>query len=122
MSKARIMVVEDEGVVALQIKEALEGMGYQVPGIALTGEEAVAKVLDMEPDLVLMDIQLKGGLNGVEAAGRIRARLDVPIVYLTAFSDEETLEQAQLTEPYGYVLKPFEERSLHAIIQMSLAK
>ncbi len=122
MSKARIMVVEDEGVVALQIREALEGMGYQVPGIALTGEDAVAKVLDLEPDLVLMDIQLKGGLNGVEAASRIRARLDVPVVYLTAFSDEETLEQAQLTEPYGYVLKPFEERSLHAIIQMSLAK
>jgi PAS domain S-box-containing protein len=122
MSKARIMVVEDEGVVALQIKEALEGMGYEVPGIALTGEEAIGKVLDMEPDLVLMDIQLKGGLNGVQAAGRIRARLDVPIVYLTAFSDAETLEQAQLTEPYGYVLKPFEERSLHAIIQMSLAK
>ena len=73
MSSARIMVVEDEGVVALQIKDALEGMGYSVPGMALTGEEAVARVLDLEPDLVLMDIQLKGGMNGVEAAGRIRA-------------------------------------------------
>jgi PAS domain S-box-containing protein len=122
MTGARIMIVEDEGVVALQIKEALEGMGYSVPGMALTGEEAVAKVLDLEPDLVLMDIQLKGGMTGVEAAGRIRRRLDVPVVYLTAFSDQETLEQAQLTEPYGYVLKPFEERALHAVIQMSLAR
>ena len=122
MSGARIMVVEDEGVVALQIKEALEGMGYVVPGMALTGEEAVARVLDLEPDLVLMDIHLKGGVNGVQAAGRIRSRLDVPVIYLTAFSDQETLEQAQLTEPYGYVLKPFEERALHAVIQMSLAR
>jgi PAS domain S-box-containing protein len=116
------MIVEDEGVVALQVKEALEGMGYAVPGMALTGEEAVAKAIDLEPDLVLMDIQLKGGITGVEAATRIRARLDVPVVYLTAFSDQETLEQAQLTEPYGYVLKPFEERALHAVIQMSLAR
>ncbi len=116
------MIVEDEGVVALQIKEALEGMGYTVPGVALAGEEAVARAIDLEPDLVLMDIQLKGGISGVEAAARIRSRLDVPVVYLTAFSDQETLEQAQLTEPYGYVLKPFEERALHAVIQMSLAR
>jgi serine phosphatase RsbU (regulator of sigma subunit) len=88
----------------------------------MSGEEAVAKVLETEPDLILMDIHLKGAVDGVQAAQRIRQRLDVPIVYLTAYSDEETLEQAQLTEPYGYVLKPFEEKSLHAIIQMSLHK
>jgi PAS domain S-box-containing protein len=122
MARERIMVVEDEGVVALQIKEALQGQGYVVPVVVLTGEEAVARVLETEPDLVLMDIQLKGSLSGVEAAQRIRQRLDVPIVYLTAFSDSETLEKAQLTEPYGYVLKPFEEKGLHAIIQMSLLK
>ena len=122
MEKARIMVVEDEGVVALQLKEALQGLGYEVPVVALTGEDAVAKMMEVEPDLVLMDIHLKGSLNGIEAAKRIRHRLDVPIVYLTAFSDAETLEQAQLTEPYGYVLKPVDEKSLHAIIQMSLLK
>ena len=122
MSKARIMVVEDEGVVALQIKEALEGLGYEIPVVALSGEEAVEKVMETEPDLVLMDIQLKGALNGIESAKGIRQRFDVPVVYLTAFSDAETLEAAQLTEPYGYVLKPFEERSLHAIIQMALFK
>jgi CheY-like chemotaxis protein len=122
MGKARIMVVEDEGVVALQIQEALQAMGYEVPVVALSGEEALAKLLETEPDLVLMDIKLKGGLSGIETAKRLRHRLDVPVVYLTAFSDAETLEQAQLTEPYGYVLKPFEEKSLHAIIQMSLLK
>ena len=122
MAKARIMVVEDEGVVALQIADTLKGLGYEVPVMVMTGEEAVARLLETEPDLVLMDIHLKGALNGIEAARRIRQRLDVPIVYLTAFSDEETLEQALLGEPYGYVLKPFEEKGLHAIIQMSLLK
>ena len=122
MAKARIMVVEDEGVVAMQVAETLKGLGYEVPVIAMTGEEAVAKLLETEPDLVLMDIHLRGGVSGIEAAHRIRQRLDVPIVYLTAFSDSETLDQAQLTEPYGYVLKPFEEKSLHAILQMSLMK
>lgn len=116
------MVVEDEGVVALQIREALQGLGYEVPLVVLSGEEAVARLLETEPDLVLMDIQLKGPLSGIDTAQRIRKKLDVPIVYLTAFSDAETLVQAQLTEPYGYILKPFEEKSLHAIIQMSLLK
>jgi PAS domain S-box-containing protein len=122
MGKTRIMVVEDEGVVAMQIAETLKGLGYDVPLIAMTGEEAVSKLLETEPDLVLMDIHLRGGVSGIDAAHRIRQRLDVPIVYLTAFSDSETLDQAQLTEPYGYVLKPFEEKSLHAILQMSLMK
>ena len=116
------MVVEDEGVVAMQIAETLKGLGYDVPLIAMTGEEAVSKLLETEPDLVLMDIHLRGGVSGIDAAHRIRQRLDVPIVYLTAFSDSETLDQAQLTEPYGYVLKPFEEKSLHAILQMALMK
>jgi PAS domain S-box-containing protein len=122
MSKARIMVVEDEGVVALQIRETLEVLGYDVPVVALSGEEALAKVQESEPDLVLMDIQLGGGTSGTETARRIRQRLDVPVVYLTAYCDEETLGQAALTEPYAYVLKPFDEKSLHAIIQMSLMK
>jgi PAS domain S-box-containing protein len=122
MAKARIMVVEDEGVVAMAIRESLEGLGYDVPVVAMTGEDAVARLLETEPDLVLMDIQLKGGASGIETAQRIRQRLDVPVIYLTAFSDAETLDQAQLTEPYGYVLKPYDERSLHAIIQMSLLK
>jgi serine phosphatase RsbU (regulator of sigma subunit)/CheY-like chemotaxis protein len=122
MSKARIMVVEDEGVTALQIRESLEGMGYDVPLVALTGEEAVDKVLETEPDLVLMDIKLTGRLSGIDAAHKIRGRLNVPVVYLTAFSDEETLALAQVTDPDGYVLKPFDDKSLHAIIEMSLSR
>jgi len=122
MEKARIMIVEDEGVVAMSIRESLQGLGYDVPVVAMNGEDAVARLLETEPDLILMDIQLKGGASGIETAERIRQRLDVPVVYLTAFSDEETLEQAQLTEPYGYVLKPYDEKSLHAVIQISLMK
>lgn len=122
MEKARIMIVEDEGLVALQIKDTLENLGYEVPAVALSGEEALAKIAGTEPDLVLMDIQLKGELNGIQAAKRIHGALEVPIVYLTAYSDDETLEMAELSEPYGYVLKPFDERSLHAIIQMALLK
>lgn len=120
MKKARILVVEDEGLVAAQIRETLEGLGYDVPAVAATGANALERLSEIEPDLVLMDIQLKGGMNGIEAAQRMRARLDVPVVYLTAFSDTETLEQAKLTDPLGYVLKPFDERSLHATIQMAL--
>ncbi len=122
MTKARIMVVEDEGLVALQIKETLENLGYEVPTVALSGDEAMAKLSVTEPDLVLMDIRLGGENNGIKTARRIRGMLEVPVVYLTAYSDEETLEMAELTEPYGYVLKPFDERSLHAVIQMALFK
>ncbi len=122
MEKARIMIVEDEGLVALQIKETLENLGYQVPAIALSGEEAVAKISGSEPDLVLMDIQLKGEINGIQAAKRIHGALEVPVVFLTAYSDAETLQMAELTDPYGYILKPFDERSLHAVIQMALLK
>jgi PAS domain S-box-containing protein len=120
VKKARILVVEDEGLVAAQIKETLEGLGYEVPAVAATGVAALERFAEIEPDLVLMDVQLKGGMNGIETAGRMRARLDVPVVYLTAFSDAETLREATLTDPLGYVLKPFEDRSLHATIQMAL--
>jgi PAS domain S-box-containing protein len=122
MGKPRIMVVEDEGLVAIQIKDSLETLGYEVPAVALSGEEAVGKVSSIEPDLVIMDIRLKGGLGGVEAARRIKAAMPVPIVFLTAYSDEQTLEAAELTEPAGYILKPFDERQLHAVIQMALLK
>jgi len=122
MSKARIMVVEDEGVVALQIRECLEGLGYSVPLVALSGEQAVDKLLETEPDLVLMDIKLPGRITGIEATRRIQSLLDVPVVYLTAFSDAETLRLAQETDSSGYILKPFDERSLNAAIQMSLAR
>src|SRR5512138_3183451 len=108
MVKTRIMIVEDEGLVAMQIKETLETLGYEVPTVVHSGEEAVLKISGTEPDLILMDIHLKGEMNGIQAAKRIRASLEVPVVYLTAYSDPETLKMAELTDPYGYVLKPYD--------------
>src|SRR5271156_2495987 len=104
MSNAQILVVEDEPIVAKSIKCELESMGYSVPTTAATGEEAVAKAEDMHPDLVLMDIVLRGRMDGIEAAEAIRHRLDIPVIYLTAYQDRETLGRAKITEPFGYLL------------------
>ena len=122
MAKAKIMVVEDEGLVVLAIRQCLENLGYEVPGTFATGEEAVERAGDLCPDLVLMDIRLKGEMDGITAAEQIREALGIPVIYLTAYSDESTLERAKITEPFGYVLKPFEEKSLQTAIEMGLYK
>ena len=122
MKKSRIMIVEDEGLVALAIEKSLKTFGYDVPVTVSTGEDAVRKVVEVEPDLVLMDIRLKGDIDGVEAADRIRSAFHIPIVYLTAYSEDKTLERARLTEPFGYITKPFEERTLQATVEMALYK
>ncbi len=113
----RILVVEDEWIVADDIQESLKDSGYSV-SIVSSGEEAVQKAKDV--DLILMDIVLKGELNGIEAAEYIRSQVDIPIVFLTAHADERTLKQAKLTGPYGYLVKPFKDRELHATIEMAL--
>jgi CheY-like chemotaxis protein len=120
MTDAKILVVEDENIVALEIKKRLQKLGYIVPGVASTGEDAISKVEGILPDLVLMDIMLKGEIDGIHAAGEIRRRFNIPVVYLTAYSDEETLQRAKLTEPYGYILKPFEEDDLRTTIEIAL--
>ncbi len=120
--KARIVVVEDEKLVAIAIEKSLKAMGYDVPLSTPVGEEAVRKVGEIEPDLVLMDIRLKGSLDGVEAADRIRTSYHIPVIFLTAYADEPTLERAKITEPFGYILKPFEEKSLQASVEMTLYK
>ncbi len=117
-----ILVVEDESIVSMDIQSTLEALGYDIVGAAATGDDAVALAIDKGPDLVLMDIVLKGDIDGVEAAERIRERMDIPIVYLTAYSDDDTLSRAKLTDPFGYILKPFEERELHTNIEMALHK
>lgn len=122
MAKARIMVVEDESIIAMEIQERLRTMGHEVCAAASTGEGAIRNAEETHPDLVLMDIMLKGGMDGIEAAGHIRARLNVPLIYLTAYADDQTLERARATEPYGYLIKPFEDRELHAAIEMALYK
>jgi len=122
MPKANILVVEDEGIVAQSIQNMLNNLGYDVCGIALTGKTAVQKAEETQPDLVLMDIKLKGEMDGVDAAEKIHELFDLPIVFLTAYADEETLQRAKITEPFGYLLKPFEEQDLHSTIEMALYK
>ncbi len=122
MSNARVLVVEDEGIVALSLQKKLQDFGYTVPAVVSNGEEAVRQALESQPDLILMDIMLDGSLDGVSAAGRIRSEIDVPIVYLTAFSDDATVERAKFTEPFGYLIKPFEERELFTTIEMALCR
>ncbi len=116
----RVLVVEDESVVSKDIQESLKGLGYKVCGTAFSGEEAIKKAESLQPDLVLMDIVLKGDIDGVEAAETIRTRLHVPVIYLTAYSDEHTLNRAKVTEPSGYILKPFDERELHTTIEVAM--
>jgi len=122
MAGARILVVEDERIVAEDIQDILRSLGHLVCGVASSGEEAIEKAGETRPDLVLMDIMLDGNMDGVEAAAQISAPLDIPVVYLTAYADDSTLERAKLTSPYGYVLKPFEERDVHSAIEMALHK
>lgn len=120
MEKSKILVVEDENIVALDIKNRLKKLGYSVPSIASTGEEAINKADTTFADLVLMDIMLKGEIDGIEAAEQINKRFDIPVIYLTAYVDDKILERAKLTRPYGYISKPFKEKDLHTNIEMAL--
>ncbi|MCT7960268.1 ATP-binding protein [Laspinema sp. D1] len=120
MSNETILVVEDEGIVALDIQTILEDLGYQVPVAVASGEEAIQSVAEIQPDLVLMDIHLEGSIDGVSAAEQIRDRFNIPVVYLTAYSDEDTLQRAKLTTPFGYLIKPLEARSLKSTIDMAI--
>jgi PAS domain S-box-containing protein len=119
--RIRILVVEDENIVAVDIQDRLEYLGYEVPALVASGEEAIVMAEEIRPDLVLMDIMLKGAIDGVMAAEQIYA-LDIPVVYLTAYSDIEMLERAKITEPYGYLLKPLDERELQISIEVALYK
>ncbi len=121
MPNACIVVVEDEGITAKEIEQLLTGMGYDVPGLAKTGAEALALVEDHRPDLVLMDIQLKGEMDGVEAAGQVRARFGIPVVYLTANADRETVARASETTAFGYIVKPFHKEELRANVEIALS-
>lgn len=128
MPMPRILIVEDERITAEDLKKSLEEAGYKVVGISASGEDALSKVDELNPDLVLMDIKLEGEMDGIEAAKRIRAKFGVPVIYLTAYSDEETVQRAKITEPSGYILKeqygfirkPFEESELHTAIEITL--
>jgi len=119
MSKVRILLVEDERVVAADIEACVIGLGYDVVGSAASGIEALRLAVRTGPDLVLMDIKIKGDLDGVDVAGALHERLKIPVVYLTAYADVEILERARKTAPSGYVLKPFDDRTLRAAIELA---
>ncbi len=121
-NKARILIAEDETIIAIDIKSTLQRIGYSVPDIVISGEKVIEFLSKDKPDLILMDISLAGKLDGIETAEIISQKYDLPIVYLTALTNNETLERARMTEPFGYLLKPFDERNLHSTIEMALYK
>ncbi len=120
MPNEKILVVESEAIVAKDIQNTLKSLGYDVPAIALSGEEAINKSEEIHPDLVIMDIILKGDMDGIDTAEKICNHINIPVVYLAAYMDEKTLQRAETTGPFGYILKPFEERELHTTIETTL--
>jgi len=122
MKKENILVVEDQSVVALDIRNKLRKLGYNVPNTVASGEEAIAEIERTNVDLVLMDIMLKGKMDGIEAANVIKFRFGTPVIYLTAYMDAETMERAKVTEPEGYISKPFRLQDLYENIEIALRK
>jgi len=116
----KILVVEDENIIALNIKKKLKSFGYTVPAIVSTAEDAIKMTEITFPDLILMDVMLKGEMDGVQAIEEIRKKFDIPVIYLTAYSDDEVLERAKLTQPYGYIVKPFKANDLRTNIEIAL--
>ncbi len=116
----KILVAEDENIVALNIKKTLESLGYQVSAVVNNGEDVIKQVDKNLPDLILMDIMLKGLTDGIDAAGIITKNYNIPIVFLTALSDEKTIDRAAFTKPYGYLLKPFTSHEMHTAVENAL--
>lgn len=122
MEKLNIFIVEDESIVAKDIQNSLTKLGYNVIGFANNGKDAIEKITELMPDLILMDIMIKGPLTGIEVSEKIKEKMNIPVIFLTAYADEGTLSRAKITEPYGYILKPFKEIDLHSTIEMAVYK
>lgn len=122
MSKINVFVVEDESIVSKDIQHSLKRIGYNVVGSASTGDKAIELITSEQPDIVLMDIMLKGSMNGIEAAEIVKRQMAIPVIFLTAYADESTLSKAKISEPYGYILKPFKEIDLQTSIEMAIYK
>lgn len=120
MNGGRILIVEDERVVARDLEVTLSDLGFTVTGLASCGEDALALAGETNPDLVLMDIRLAGELDGIETARHLRDRWDIPVVYITAHSDDDVIQRAKVTEPLGYIIKPFDSRMLYGTVEMAL--
>lgn len=122
MSKTRILVVEDESIVAKDIQKSLEKLGYEVPATASSAASAYEKLEQIKPDLVFLDIKLKGEEDGIHIAEHIKEKYNIPVIFLTSYVDQETLDRAKVTEPYGYIVKPFNESDLKTTVEMALFK
>lgn len=122
MNKTKVIIVEDESIVAKDIQNILKNLGYIIPAVVSSGDKALDEVEKHQPDLVLMDIMLKGDMSGIQAAEIIRERFDIPVVFLTAYADESTIEKAKSAIPYGYIIKPFKEKELETTIEMAINK
>ena len=120
MSQKKILIVEDESIIAEDISDSLISLGYKITGMVYSGEEAIEAAAKFRPDLVLMDVNLQGEIDGITATAEIRSRFRIPVVYLTAYADENTLRRVNATKPFGYIVKPFEEKNLHTTIQLAL--
>ena len=120
MDRTRILIVEDERITSDHLRRLLTRLGYDVAGIASNGTEALEQLQHTHPDLLLADIGLRGEIDGVEVAARARNDYDIPVVFLTAFSDPETIHRARIPEPYGFIIKPFADEELHATIEIAL--
>ncbi len=119
MTPFKVLIAEDDNITALQIKKKLLSWNFQVIGIASSGDEAVEMALNTLPDVILMDIILKGNMDGISAAKIILQNLEVPIIYLTAYADEKTMERARLTEPQNYIVKPFDDMELRFALEIT---
>ena len=122
MKKKLILIVEDEMLIANSLKEIIKEYGYEVTDVIPTGEGAVAKVSEIPPDLILMDIMLEGEMDGIEATRKIQENFDIPVIYLTAYATNEVLERAKVIQPSGFILKPVEDRELYANIELAFYK
>lgn len=123
MAETSVFIVEDENIVAKDIEMSLKKLGYNVVGIASSGESVKEQLNNgVQPDIFLMDIMIKGDMNGIEVAEHVKEKYHLPVIFLTAYADENTLSKAKITEPYGYILKPFKEVDLHTTIEMALYK
>ncbi|MFO0321041.1 MAG: LytTR family transcriptional regulator DNA-binding domain-containing protein [Bacteroidota bacterium] len=121
-SLINVYIVEDESIVAKDIFNCLKKLGYNIAGTTNNSEDAIKEIFVLKPDIVLMDIMIKGSVSGIDVAEILRKEYNIPVIFLTAFADESTLSKAKITEPYGYILKPFKEVDLHSTIEMAIYK
>lgn len=117
-----VLIVEDENIIARDLSRIMKKFGYHVADVVSSGEEVITRAIDSEPNIILMDIKLSGKMNGIEAAEELRKIMDVPIIYITAYADAESIHKAKLTEPFAYIIKPFDEKALHTSIEIAVYK